>query len=88
MEAISCQLFYLARVGADVDAKHREMNWRYSLRRRERSVVQDRTVRDLYAGAPPLRTSGRSVSGTRTVRDSIEDCILHNRPRSLPVGIQ
>jgi hypothetical protein len=36
---------------------------------------------------PPLRTSGRSAPGARTVRDGIEGLLLHSRPRSrLPRG--
>jgi hypothetical protein len=50
--------------------------------------AEARTVRDLSTGAaPPLRTSGQSVPGARTVRDGAEG-LLHIRPRSrLPRGI-
>jgi hypothetical protein len=53
------------------------------LRRSVRSAVQGRTVRDLGVGAAPLlRTSGRSVPGTRTVHDGTERHLLHSRPKS------
>jgi hypothetical protein len=38
--------------------------------------------------APPMRTSGRSAPGARTIRNGAEGLLLHSGPRSrLPGGI-
>jgi hypothetical protein len=59
--------------------------------RRDRLAVlsaKARTVRDLAAGvSPPLRTSRRSTSGARMVRDGADGLLLRSSPRSrLPRG--
>jgi hypothetical protein len=47
------------------------------------SAAQGWTVRNLAAGAaPPLRTSGQSALGARTVRNGVEHRLLHSIPRS------
>jgi hypothetical protein len=61
--------------------------WRYSLRRRGRSVAQVTNGPWPGAGAiPPLRTTGRSAPGARTVRNGAEGLLLHSRPRSRLLG--
>jgi hypothetical protein len=54
---------------------------------RGRSTEQGQTVHDLGTGAaPPLRTSGRSAFGARTVRDGVKKHLRSSRPISHLLG--